>query len=205
MHNSSPRSQLMSLMPLLDCFRVSVHTDWSLSSEYFFFYTFTVNFNVYSKVCRYPKKNHFYPILGNLPRFGKHCFKQSHLGTDRDLTQYSDPEWIGVLTFHDVSPYLVWTSKQRGWLAEYRLADTVVAVTSRITWASTDACKPMRNPHEWRFWEARQPGAWFRRYRVILLGTVRLAVSSCYILNGGGVLPPKAIRSLPRSFRDVRN
>jgi hypothetical protein len=66
----------MSIMPLLDCFRVSVHTDWSLSSEYFFFYIFTVNFNVYSEVCRYPKKNHFYPILGNLSRFGKHCYKR---------------------------------------------------------------------------------------------------------------------------------
>jgi hypothetical protein len=72
MNISSRRSQLMSIMPLLDYFRVSVHTDWSLSAEYFFFYTFTVNFNVYSEVCRYPKKNHFYPILGNLPRFGKH-------------------------------------------------------------------------------------------------------------------------------------
>jgi hypothetical protein len=60
-------------MPQLDCFIVSVHTDWSRSSEHFFFYTFTVNFNLYSEVCRYPKKNHFYPILGNLPRFGKHC------------------------------------------------------------------------------------------------------------------------------------
>jgi hypothetical protein len=66
----------MSVMPLLDYFIVSVHTDWSHSSEYFFFYTFTVNFNVYSEVCRYPKKNHFYPIFGNLPRFGKHCFTQ---------------------------------------------------------------------------------------------------------------------------------
>jgi hypothetical protein len=64
----------MSIMPLLDCFRVLLHTDWSLSSEYFFLYTFTENFNVYSEVCRYPKKSHFYPILGNLPRFGKHCF-----------------------------------------------------------------------------------------------------------------------------------
>jgi hypothetical protein len=64
----------MSTMPQLDCFRVSVHTDWSRSSEYFFFYAFTVNFNVYSEVCLYPKKNHFYPILGNLPRFGEHCF-----------------------------------------------------------------------------------------------------------------------------------
>jgi hypothetical protein len=62
----------MSIMPL-GCFRISVHTDWSLSSEYFFFHTFTVNFNVYSGVCRYQKKNHFYPILGNLPMFGKHC------------------------------------------------------------------------------------------------------------------------------------
>jgi hypothetical protein len=75
MNISSPRSQLISIMPLLDCFRVSVHTDWSRSSEYFLFYTFTVNFNVYSEVCRYPKKNHFYPILGNLPRFGKHYVK----------------------------------------------------------------------------------------------------------------------------------
>jgi hypothetical protein len=75
----------MSIMPPLDCFRVSVHTDWSLSSEYFFFYTFTVNFNVYSEVYRYPKKN-FYPILGNLPRFGKHWptdFSASELALGR--------------------------------------------------------------------------------------------------------------------------
>jgi hypothetical protein len=37
------------------------HVLQSTSSSTFF----TVNFNVYSEVCRYPKKNHFYPILGS--------------------------------------------------------------------------------------------------------------------------------------------
>jgi hypothetical protein len=39
-------------------------------------HTFTVNFSVYFEVCRYPKKNNFYSILGNLPRFGKHWFSE---------------------------------------------------------------------------------------------------------------------------------
>jgi hypothetical protein len=83
----------MSVMPQLDCFIVSVHTDWSLSSEYFFFYTFTVNFNVYSEVCRYPKENHFYPILGNLPRFGKHWYRARFVKNETTFHMYGD-FWI---------------------------------------------------------------------------------------------------------------
>ena len=83
--------------------------------------------------------------------------KESYLGTHLDLSQHSDPERIGVLTYHDVSPYLVWT--RSGLVSgipvgSYSRCSYVMNHLSinRHMWANEKSA-------EWRHCEVRKPGA----------------------------------------------